>query len=454
MSESDFNSPFWRSDFAVTQGPELSVPRFNPHATPFAQPIRHRTYDDQYNQFLDFTMNHLPDHNPARNHPQTLPNPYDESHQRPPGHYSPFSGLYPQMLAQPPVPRQPVFSANRPSGEHPELTGLVGAGNGHNLPRHPFSPGVAGSPPPYPQGYDMSFAPANPIVPSLRHYHHTPLDLQPQIRYSGGHDFEPPARQSPDRPRPFPFGRRSSQQGSRQHSGINNSNNRPYDHSERRASRLSNAQGRLPDSNTSSPTSGRRTYDHFIHDISRAMTSSDAEEAAARVPPSFRSRRLPREPRLRFSSHVQHQDPNLATPRQMQELKEKLPRRLPCELPEGTSHTCDICAKDYSSTHVQACESDEVAIQLPCGHCFGEFCIFEWVRAACFRLVLANILLTNIQFDTCKKHKNKVTCPMCRKQLIEPSRYHPSLLLSAMTQGDPAIEEMLVNELRGGFAPL
>jgi hypothetical protein len=126
------------------------------------------------------------------------------------------------------------------------------------------------------------------------------------------------------------------------------------------------------------------------------MTSSDAEEAAARVPPSFRSRRLPREPRLRFSSHVQHQDPNQATSRQLQELKEKLPRRLPSELAEGISHTCDICAKDYSSTHVQACESDEVAIQLSCGHYFGEFCIFEWVRAACFRLLLANALLTNV----------------------------------------------------------
>jgi hypothetical protein len=37
---------------------------------------------------------------------------------------------------------------------------------------------------------------------------------------------------------------------------------------------------------------------------------------------------------------------------------------------------------------------------------------------------------------------------MCRKQLIEPSRYHPALLFSAMTQGDPAIEEMLAYELR------
>jgi hypothetical protein len=41
---------------------------------------------------------------------------------------------------------------------------------------------------------------------------------------------------------------------------------------------------------------------------------------------------------------------------------------------------------------------------------------------------------------------------MCRKQLIEPSRYHPALVLSAMSRGDAALQEMLANELRGDFA--
>jgi hypothetical protein len=359
--------------------------------------MRNYHYNEPYGSFLDFSINHLADFPPApsRNYPQAVPNPYDDSHHRPPGHYPSYPGVYPHLLPQPPVPRQPAFSPNRPAGARPELAGLVATGNIHNLPSHPLMPGLTASPPLYPQGYEMSFAPANTVGPSLRHYQYTSLDQQPPL-ISGGHDFEPPARQGPDRHRPYhPLGRRSSQQGSRQHHGNSNSANRPYDHAERRASRLVNTQGRLPDSNASSQTSGRRTYDSFIHDISRAMTSSDAEEAAARVPPSFRARRLPREPRLRFSSHGAHQDPNLATPRQIQELKDKLPRRLPSELPKGTSNTCDICAKDYASTHVQPCESDEIAIELPCGHCFGEFCIFEWVSVVYRHLLLATALLTN-----------------------------------------------------------
>jgi hypothetical protein len=393
MSESGFNSPIWSTHITstVTPGPELSASRFN--ATQTNQPMRHRHYNEPYSQFLDFSINHLPDFPPAtsRDYPQAIPNPYDEGHHRSPGHFSSYSGVYPHLLPQPPVPRQPVFSPNRPAGTSPELAGLS---NIHNLPSHPLSPEFR-SPQQYSQGYNGRFAPANTVGPSLQHYHHASLDQLPALVLTGGHDFEPPARGSPDRPRPYhPLGRRSSQQGSRQHHGNSDSTNRPYDRLERRASRLVNAQGRLPDGNASFQTSGRRPYDSFIQDFSRAMTSSDAEEAAARVPPSFRARRLPREPRLRFSSHGAHQDPNLATPRQIQELKDKLPRRLPSELPEGTSNTCDICSKDYSSTHVQPCESDEIAVQLPCGHCFGEFCIFEWVRDAYFCLLLANALLT------------------------------------------------------------
>lgn len=130
--------------------------------------------------------------------------------------------------------------------------------------------------------------------------------------------------------------------------------------------------------------------------------------------------------------HHPHFDPNIATPRQIQELKDKLPRHLPSELPKETSTTCDICQKDYSPKHVQPAEEEEVAIELPCGHVFGEFCIFQW-------------------FDTCKAHKNKVTCPMCRKQLVEPSRYHPALL-NAISRGGQAFQELLANELRGDFS--
>lgn len=41
---------------------------------------------------------------------------------------------------------------------------------------------------------------------------------------------------------------------------------------------------------------------------------------------------------------------------------------------------------------------------------------------------LAFPLLTNFQIDTCQKYKNKITCPMCRKLLIEPHRYDPQVL--------------------------
>jgi hypothetical protein len=85
----------------------------------------------------------------------------------------------------------------------------------------------------------------------------------------------------------------------------------------------------------------------------------------------------------------------------MQRLRDKLRKFLPSELPEGISHMCDICQKDYSTKQVKPCEEEEVAIQLPCKHFFGEACINTW-------------------FETCKTHKNKITCPMCRKVLIEP----------------------------------
>lgn len=101
----------------------------------------------------------------------------------------------------------------------------------------------------------------------------------------------------------------------------------------------------------------------------------------------------------RISNHVEH--PNVPSTEQLRELRERLRHLLPAELPAGIDATCDICQKDYSSKHVDPSEDTEVAIQLPCKHVFGEHCINTW-------------------FDTCKKHKNKITCPMCRGVLIEP----------------------------------
>ena len=94
-----------------------------------------------------------------------------------------------------------------------------------------------------------------------------------------------------------------------------------------------------------------------------------------------RARERPRFHSSHHHHHHQHFDPNNATPRQIQDLKDKLPRRLPSELADEASKICDICQKDYSLVHVQPTEEDEVAIELPCGHVFGEFCIFQWVRS-------------------------------------------------------------------------
>jgi hypothetical protein len=112
-----------------------------------------------------------------------------------------------------------------------------------------------------------------------------------------------------------------------------------------------------------------------------------------------------------------------------------LPKLLAGELSKDTSPTCDICAKDYSATSVQPTEEEEVAVQLPCGHTFGEFCISQW-------------------FDTCKTHKNKVTCPMCRKVLVEPPspQYRSAYLQMYAARNSRGFQELLANELQAQYA--
>lgn len=73
-----------------------------------------------------------------------------------------------------------------------------------------------------------------------------------------------------------------------------------------------------------------------------------------------------------------HPDPNVPTASQLTALKSKLQRFLPGNLPEGTSPTCDICQKDFSAKDVSPSEEDEIAVQLPCKHIFGEHCINTW----------------------------------------------------------------------------
>lgn len=157
-----------------------------------------------------------------------------------------------------------------------------------------------------------------------------------------------------------------------------NVSNRHAEFPEPRTPRIPAAQARRPDRSSSPRTSLRRSYNRYSADLSSPSTSSDVEEAAARSPPSDRVRYQSRESRLRFFRQIY--DPNATTESQLQELKASLPKLLLGDLPKDTSTTCDICAKDYSATHVQPSEEQEIALKLPCGHNFGEFCINQWVR--------------------------------------------------------------------------
>lgn len=348
----------------VTQGPGLAGPRLDANAPPFAQPNR-----QHYQGHTHIHSHEMSRYQPVEYAPTThlpLPGQYDQGQLNRPGHHTLYSNVYShppaRSPAEPPLPRRGAFCPDALPNARPNMAWFDAVGGMSTLPSQPMMGETPGSPPPFRRVPWEDSVVSNHVFPRFQQQSYPPTTQQPPAGWTGGYGQGAiPARASPDRSRQaHPIARRSSQQGSRQY----NSNIR-HDFTGR-ASRLYSAQGRLSDGS----------------DVSRALTSPDAEEAAARVPQSYRNRRLPREPRMRYSNPAQFHDPNLATSRQVEELKDKLSRRLPCELPEGTSKTCDICAKDYSSTQVQPCEENEVAIELPCGHCFGEFCIFEWVRIA------------------------------------------------------------------------
>jgi hypothetical protein len=149
-------------------------------------------------------------------------------------------------------------------------------------------------------------------------------------------------------------------------------------HTEVRNSRHHSVQMRRPNRSSSPRAASRRNFDHYSGDMTASSTSSDAEEAAARSPPANRIRYARREGRPHYHSPVL--DPLVILNRQIKGLKDSLEKYTIGELPEVTSQTCDICAKDYSATTVQPSEDEELAVMLPCGHVFGEFCIDQWVR--------------------------------------------------------------------------
>lgn len=187
---------------------------------------------------------------------------------------------------------------------------------------------------------------------------------------------------------------------------------------DRRPQPFVSAHSRRSDRSVSPRTSHRRSFDRYSTDLHPSSNPVDPDEPAA-----VRARLAHRRNReRRFVRHFTVDD-TTPTHNQMQILKDKLRHFLPTELPEDSSTCCDICQKDYSTKHCLPTDEEEVAIQLPCKHIFGEHCINTW-------------------FDTCKAHKNKITCPMCRKLLIESARPPPTLI--------QAVPEVISFIARGG----
>ncbi|OCK79757.1 hypothetical protein K432DRAFT_405293 [Lepidopterella palustris CBS 459.81] len=149
-----------------------------------------------------------------------------------------------------------------------------------------------------------------------------------------------------------------------------------------------------------STTSTTRSYRHQrVSSRSRFDAHHELSPSALDEPDSDLTVRT-RRPRPHFMG-MQGSGSPVVTQTQMKKLREELKHLLPSELPDGTSHMCDICQKDYSHTHVKPTDEEEIAIQLPCKHVFGEHCINTW-------------------FETCQTQKHKITCPMCRKVLAAP----------------------------------
>ncbi|KAF1962848.1 hypothetical protein CC80DRAFT_541995 [Byssothecium circinans] len=183
---------------------------------------------------------------------------------------------------------------------------------------------------------------------------------------------------------------------------------------------------RRTDGSSTPRTSHRRSFDRYSIDLSQSNTSSDD---AARTP-THRSRR----PRTMmghrtgiagfYARQLAHYHPNVPSDSQLQHLKDSLKKQVRSELAEDVSPTCDICQKDYSDKVVQPTEAEEVAVELACKHVFGEHCMHTW-------------------FATCKAHKNKLTCPMCRTLLIEPLRRKEEML-DMVARGEQAALESLL----------
>ncbi|KAJ4991099.1 c3h4 type zinc finger protein [Stagonosporopsis vannaccii] len=434
MAASDFSAPYPYIGMSTGQGPQ-GAGASGPWP-PVASPLHQR----QRWEYDPGALHHQPG-SPYLPPPHVNPHLQPNYQQSP---YPPYTGHgWPSMQPYPPSPFSITSHQPRPppairSGHVDAL--MNPSRSGHDMYREPpsnyFSHYLGA------HGYPTYLAPPQPAGPA---------DNSPSMPFHGVRsvqvtDTEGVEQQSthtiPLHPGPSgPNQTNRANQHQRRHAD-RSALQRRSEHTEPRPPRNVAAQARRPDRSSSPRTSTRRSYNRYSADLSLSSTSSDVEEAAARSPPSDRLRHQSRESRLRFFR--QAYDPNVTTEIQIQALKANLPKLLLGDLPKDTSPTCDICAKDYSAIHVQPSEEEEVALTLPCGHNFGEFCISQW-------------------FETCKTHKNKVTCPMCRKQLIEAPRspyttdrfdsgmFSPSMYIHA-ARSSQSFRDLLSNELQAQYA--
>ncbi|KAF2257122.1 hypothetical protein BU26DRAFT_36449 [Trematosphaeria pertusa] len=448
MAESNFSSPL-HSQFSIAPSPPSLRPQDPEPPVPWPNYASYGSFSPYdapaYNFYPGLSRSPLPDPYGA---PMSYP-PQDRYHQFPAhggfragGYNPPPAGMFqhgPNGPAAPGLAASHHHGVHMPGSPHPEVVGTRGNSD--------FWPMMDSSMYARSQGYSPPSYPHH-VSPQLhgadQHFGRRPPSLVPGVIHAAS------SRASSDRVRPgegrgpmrgaIPStseqARHMTSPGRRASYERQSQNNQPGGTSERRPSLFISAQARRPDRSVSPRTSNRRSFDRYSTDLSESSNSHETDETTrARMHRARRPRIIP-SGELRARLYATSDHPNVPTPQQMKALKEKLRHLLPDQLPEGASTACDICQKDYSAKYISPSEQEEMAIQLPCKHVFGEHCINTW-------------------FDTCKTHKNKVTCPMCRKLLIEPqslrhsglfgARSEMAVLYAHMSHGDRQLLETIYN---------
>lgn len=345
---------------------------------------------------------HPPPQQPTPSHEHQQPNPVNPEVRS--THYNQPRHLYRHGEPSPHFPsgdyrNMPSLHSDFQSYMSPNPSQPPDLGGPYNHAPLGWSSDPVGPPMRQPQYYSHSRmpptlppAPQAPSFPQARRPQMGPFppvsSVNPSLRGGGGNPISGPGASTPPR-------RTHERQDM---PPIVSTPERHPDVPARRPVSMSAANTRPSEDNSSSlRSSNRRSYANYAHD---ARTSEMDEESTARF--NRRRRHRYQEDTERLFDHRRHYDPNVVTSAQMTNLRQKLRHYSPSELPEGTSPVCDICQKDYATENVEdPSEEEESAIQLPCRHIFGEHCINTW-------------------FETCRTHKNKITCPMCRTVLIEP----------------------------------